>query len=408
MFTKFTIVVPTRERAMPLHFCLKNLLKQDYDNYNILVSDNYSNDDTYAVVHAFHDSRIRYVNTGKRLSMSDNWEFALSHVIDGWVLFVGDDDGLLPSALSVLNKVILETSCEALSTTSCSYWWPNHFELKPKGELTIPFPVTSLYKIKQSAVVLDLVMRGLKPYRELPWLYNGGASSVDLINRLRRFDGKFFCSFNPDIYSAVSMALGTLTYASISVPIAINGASKFSNGTSSMLGELNKAGSPNSIMMKEDNIPFHPDLELGKSFQILVYESYSQASHLYAKLIYKMPGQIKTSLIVSPRSDFLQVLTQCQIIAKRNNISMPRLEWIMVNRKFFQLYTIYRRLTQRRAFSIPASDLEAFNIDIASDAASYIYRKLEYISSKSYLDKVFFHIFIFVISLVQYSRRIFK
>jgi hypothetical protein len=51
------------------------------------------------VVASFKDPRIRYVNTGKHLSMSHNWEFALSHVEKGYVTFVGDDDGLLPGAI---------------------------------------------------------------------------------------------------------------------------------------------------------------------------------------------------------------------------------------------------------------------------------------------------------------------
>ncbi|RYZ29021.1 MAG: glycosyltransferase, partial [Sphingobacteriales bacterium] len=77
---KYTVVVPTRERADTLLHTLRTCVTQNYDNLTILVSDNCSQDTTEEVVRSFNDPRIQYVNTGKRLSMSHNWEFALSQV----------------------------------------------------------------------------------------------------------------------------------------------------------------------------------------------------------------------------------------------------------------------------------------------------------------------------------------
>jgi len=69
---KFTVIVPTRERADVLGPALKTVVEQDYDNLRILVSDNFSNDSTRDMVESFRDPRIIYINTGKRLSMSLN------------------------------------------------------------------------------------------------------------------------------------------------------------------------------------------------------------------------------------------------------------------------------------------------------------------------------------------------
>ena len=89
---KFTIVIPTRERADTLAHTLANVVLQDYGNFQILVSDNASDDDTREVVQSFTrtHNNIRYINTNQRLSMSHNWEFALSHIDDGWVIFLGE------------------------------------------------------------------------------------------------------------------------------------------------------------------------------------------------------------------------------------------------------------------------------------------------------------------------------
>jgi glycosyltransferase involved in cell wall biosynthesis len=404
--TKFTIIVPTRERSMPLDYCLKNLLKQDHSNFEILVSDNNSQDETASIVSAFNDSRIRYINTGKRISMSHNWEFALSHVESGWVLFIGDDDGLLPNALSVIEMVIAATGCEALTTTSTTFWWPNHFEFKFNGEITIPMPEAKLFEVKSSAKILELVMKGVAPYRELPWLYNGGASSVNLLNRLRRSDGNFFCSFNPDLYSAIALALGTTTYAHINIPISINGASKFSNGTSNMLGQIDRPNSPASKMMQEENIPFHSVLKHGKSFQMLVYEAYLQAAHLYTIPKYNLVDQVNVALKVAPPLDFIDVLNDCKAVAQKNNIVMPALGVVKISRTIYKLSEFYRHLRRRRNIVLAAESLGAHNVDLASDAIKYIYSMLDTIYHQSFFNKIILQVFVFSISSSRYFLRI--
>ena len=106
---KITVVIPTRERCDVLEKSLKTVTSQNYDNLEIIVSDNFSTDKTKDVVRRANDPRIKYINTGKRVSMTHNWEFALSHVTDGWVTIIGDDDGLLPESLNKIAKIIQST-----------------------------------------------------------------------------------------------------------------------------------------------------------------------------------------------------------------------------------------------------------------------------------------------------------
>jgi glycosyltransferase involved in cell wall biosynthesis len=47
---KFTILVPTRERAYTLHETLKTCVAQDHDRLEIIVSDNFSRDNTREIV----------------------------------------------------------------------------------------------------------------------------------------------------------------------------------------------------------------------------------------------------------------------------------------------------------------------------------------------------------------------
>ena len=97
---RFSIVIPTRERADTLFHTLKTCIAQDYDDCEIIVSDNHSADHTRDVVTGFNDARVKYTNPGRRLGMGDNFEHAFEQISRNTVaICIGDDDGLMPGAL---------------------------------------------------------------------------------------------------------------------------------------------------------------------------------------------------------------------------------------------------------------------------------------------------------------------
>src|SRR5262245_26841258 len=97
---RFSIVIPTRDRASTLPFTLRTCLAQEFDDCEIVVADNHSAPPTREVVDSFSDRRIRYVRTPAPLAMSDSWDFAVSQATGEYVLLIGSDDGLLLHALS--------------------------------------------------------------------------------------------------------------------------------------------------------------------------------------------------------------------------------------------------------------------------------------------------------------------
>src|ERR1700684_3776538 len=96
---KFTIVIPTRDRADTLQYAIKSAVSQDYQDFTVLVSDNASVDNTPDLVTSIRDERRRDEDADRRLYMSHNWEFALGFVSDDWQTIIGDDDAILPGAL---------------------------------------------------------------------------------------------------------------------------------------------------------------------------------------------------------------------------------------------------------------------------------------------------------------------
>src|SRR4051812_33489307 len=91
-----SLVIPTRNRAAHLRNSLRCALAQAFDDYEIIVSDNDSQDDTSAVVSEFSDPRVKYFRTNASLSMPESWEFALSKASGQYITYLSDDDAIVP------------------------------------------------------------------------------------------------------------------------------------------------------------------------------------------------------------------------------------------------------------------------------------------------------------------------
>lgn len=273
----FNIIIPTRNRLETLRHSLKTILNQDYNNYRIIVSDNYSNDGTKDFVESLNSEKIEYFNTGRSLSMSSNYEFALSKIKEGFVILIGDDDGLLPSALKNINDIINKEKILAISSSTVFYYWPGASPYE--NLLMIPMGKVNIER-RESTKFLKKVLNGDLDYSELPMLYTGGVVHSSLIEKAKNSENKFYNSFTPDVYSGIAIASVVNEYIRLEKPFAISGISKYSNGQS-QLGS-NKDASIAQTFFCENDIPFFPALGDGKikSIHFLTLEAYIQSGYL--------------------------------------------------------------------------------------------------------------------------------
>jgi glycosyltransferase involved in cell wall biosynthesis len=275
-----TVIIPTRERADVLEKSLMTCTAQLYANLTILVSDNCSGDRTREVALSTGDSRVSYVNTGRRLSMSDNYEFGLSQVSDGWVGIIGDDDGLLPDAIARVASIAAATHLDAIRSDTCLYRWPGLLG-RDFGSLTVP--LRRGIEIRKSQAWLSAVMAGGALYPNLPVLYSGGFARVSKIREIRARSNRFYHSCIPDVYSAIAIASVIDEYIFSYEPFAIDGVSRHSIGTSL----VNRGpGAPAMKFREEKNIPLHADIPAAEDgsvprvHQAWIYESYLQSRFL--------------------------------------------------------------------------------------------------------------------------------
>lgn len=94
-----SVVIPTFNRSDILPSAIRSILAQTFADFELVVCDNASTDDTPRAIAGFTDPRLRYVRAPRHLVIADNWEFARSHARGTLVLMLGDDDALVATAL---------------------------------------------------------------------------------------------------------------------------------------------------------------------------------------------------------------------------------------------------------------------------------------------------------------------
>ncbi len=259
--------------------------------------------------------------------MSDNWEFALENVTDGYVTVIGDDDGLSPDALEKVNSLINLTGAEAIRSNGCVYEWPS-LNRNCFGRLVIE--IGAGYKIVNSSEILQSVLSGRIAYDQLPMIYTGGFVKMEVLQTIKKLSNRYFLSMVPDIYSGIAIASVIDKYVLSSESLAIAGASHHSTGTSTLVKSNSQAeNSPKDKFFSEKNIPFHQHLSIAgnthpvRSLPVIIYESYLQASSLHKFNRAKIDDfEILVQAISRLGPDKNEVLDWACAFAKNNNLDL--------------------------------------------------------------------------------------
>ena len=229
---RFSIIVPTRERAETLHFALLSCLDQDFEDYEIVVHDNCSSPATRDAVEGVGSAKVKYFRSDTPLAMTDSWERALSFAKGEYVTLIGDDDALLSHSLRILDDLLRSNSLPIVRWSKVTYCWPNHPFVEKRNSLKIPLG-NGAYFLPGRAMMKKVGDQRL-PFPTLPMLYNSMVHR-DLISRIRQKCGRVFFSPSPDLASGYALAYAAGQYLSLDSPMTIGGTSGKSNGIASVM-----------------------------------------------------------------------------------------------------------------------------------------------------------------------------
>lgn len=226
-----SLIIPTRERCQYLRETLKTALRIEDNDLEIIVSDNASEDGTRAIVETYSDKRLMYINTGRRISMRQNFEFALQHSSGEYVIFIGDDDAILPRQFKFLRKMLELNLPDSLSWDKPTYGWPIQGYGKRTGSIKLQRDrvfgkLERLDCIESRKRLMSCDFRDSGPK---PAIYHG-CIARDFLKRIAGPDGIVFRSSIPDVYVSYQAVINNAFALHSPHPFSLNGYSPASTG----------------------------------------------------------------------------------------------------------------------------------------------------------------------------------
>lgn len=129
-----SILIPTRDRAELLRDALDSIFAQTDGDFEVIVADNASSDQTGIVAGAYGDRRIRISRSDRALGVTENWTRALEASRGRFVIMLGDDDALLPTYVARIRELSKEfPNAEVIYHGTWLYAAPGVDPSKPGG-----------------------------------------------------------------------------------------------------------------------------------------------------------------------------------------------------------------------------------------------------------------------------------
>jgi glycosyltransferase involved in cell wall biosynthesis len=100
---RFSIVIPMFNRGLFIGRAIESCLNQSFNDFEVVVVDDCSTDDSVAVVERFSDTRIRLVRNERNLGVCPTRNRGVASSLGEWIVFLDSDDELLPNALEIMH-----------------------------------------------------------------------------------------------------------------------------------------------------------------------------------------------------------------------------------------------------------------------------------------------------------------
>lgn len=98
---KISVVIPTHNRAKTIRYCLESVLKQTFSQFEIIVVDDCSIDNTLEIVKSFRDDRIRLIQLPFNQGAQAARNMGIKNAVGNYIAFLDSDDVWLPEKLEL-------------------------------------------------------------------------------------------------------------------------------------------------------------------------------------------------------------------------------------------------------------------------------------------------------------------
>ncbi|MGI9099407.1 MAG: glycosyltransferase family 2 protein [Solirubrobacteraceae bacterium] len=241
-----SVLLPTRNRLEYLRYAVETVRRQDDGDWELVVSDNDSEEDIAGYLRALGDERIRYVRTRSFVPVTDNWNNALDHSRGRYVVMLGDDDGLMPGYVGAIRGLVQRFGePDVIYQSAWLFSYPGVHPSEPEGFLQAHGYAKFLRGVREPFVLDRATARKMVAHAmhfRLRYGFNMQFSTVSrrLVEELAP-QGPFFQSAFPDYYATNVVFLSARRIVITPQPLVTIGVTPKSYGFFH-LNEQEKAG----------------------------------------------------------------------------------------------------------------------------------------------------------------------
>lgn len=115
-----SVVLPTHNRASEISTSIQSVLSQSFEDFELLVIDDASTDDTFEIIRAFKDGRIRYLRSDVQVGAAEARNIGIRESRGSLIAFQDSDDEWQCNKLHVCCSALLQD--ETLDAVFSAYW----------------------------------------------------------------------------------------------------------------------------------------------------------------------------------------------------------------------------------------------------------------------------------------------
>lgn len=156
---RVSVIIPTYNRARLLSRAVSSVLRQTYEDHEIIIVDDCSIDDTPQVIQSYADPRIRSVRHNRNAGLPTSRNTGIQMARGEYVAFLDDDDECLPERLELQSAGL-----DANPNVGLIYGWIEEFN-DETGHHRIPVGQNT----HRGRAAFDAALTGLSPMSSMAY-----------------------------------------------------------------------------------------------------------------------------------------------------------------------------------------------------------------------------------------------
>jgi len=101
-----SVLIASYNNEQFINQTIESCLNQNYHNYEIIISDDYSSDNSWKLINSYSNDKIRAYSQDQNLGEYENRIFCLDKAIGEYVIFIDGEDLLYPHALHTISNYL--------------------------------------------------------------------------------------------------------------------------------------------------------------------------------------------------------------------------------------------------------------------------------------------------------------